>query len=120
MRICIVAYVVPQHGIGGMQDHTRDLARGLVRAGHEVEIVTSAHPEGEREERVDGARYLFIDAPRNGNDPAWLRASYSEFVRLHTEDPFDVIHSESISAVEHVRRGVQAVNQDACSHQVQP
>jgi len=106
VRICIVAYVVPQHGIGGMQDHTRDLARGLVRAGHEVEVITSAHPEGGREERVDGARYLFVDAPRNGNDPVWLRESYAEFVRLHAERPFDVIHSESSSAVEHVRRGV--------------
>ena len=106
MRICIVAYVVPQHGIGGMQDHTRDLARGLVRAGHEVEVITSAHPEGRREERVDGARYHFVDAPRNGNDPIWLRESYAEFVRLHAERPFDVIHSESTCAVEHVRRGV--------------
>jgi glycosyltransferase involved in cell wall biosynthesis len=106
MRICIVAFVVPQHGIGGMQDHTRDLGRGLVRAGHEVVVITSSHPEGKREESVDGVRYVFVDAPRYQYHPAWLRESYAEFVRLHAERPFDVLHSESSSAVEHVRRGV--------------
>jgi glycogen synthase len=106
VRICIVAFVVPQHGIGGMQDHTRDLARGLVRAGHEVWVITSRHPEGKREECVDGVRYVFVDAPRYQYDRAWLRRSYAEFVRLHAECPFDVLHSESSSAIEHVRRGV--------------
>jgi glycosyltransferase involved in cell wall biosynthesis len=106
MRICIVAFFAPQHGIGGMQDHTHDLGRGLVRAGHEVWVITSRHPEGKREESVDGVRYLFVDAPRYQYDPAWLRGSYSEFVRLHAERPFDVLHSESSSAIEHVRRGV--------------
>jgi glycosyltransferase involved in cell wall biosynthesis len=106
MRICIVAFVVPQHGIGGMQDHTRDLGQGLVRAGHEVEVITSRHPSGKREDREEGVRYLFVDAPRHQNHPVWLRESYGEFVRLHAERPFDVLHSESSSAVEHVRRGV--------------
>jgi glycosyltransferase involved in cell wall biosynthesis len=106
VRICIVAFVVPQHAFGGMQDHTRDLARGLVRAGHEVDVVTSRHPAGEREEQSDGVRYYFVDAPRHQNHPVWLRESYAEFERLHAERPFDVVHSESSSALEHVRRGV--------------
>jgi glycosyltransferase involved in cell wall biosynthesis len=106
MRICIVAFIVPQHSIGGMQDHTHDLGRGLVGAGHDVTVITSRHPEGAREERVDGVQYVFADAPRHQNDPDWLRESYAEFVRLHSEQPFDVLHSESTSAVEHVRRGV--------------
>ncbi len=106
MRICIVNFVVPAHGIGGMQDHTRDLTRGLVRAGHEVDVITSKHPQGKRQECVDGARYVFVDAPRHQNHPVWLRESYAEFIRLHAERPFDVLHSESSSAVEHVRRGV--------------
>ena len=106
MRICVIAFVVPTHAIGGMQDHTRDLAQGLVRAGHDVEVITSRHPEGKREEHLHGVRYVFVDAPRHQNDPIWLRESYAEFIRLHAERPFDVIHSESTSAVEHVRRGV--------------
>ena len=106
MRVCIVAFVVPVHAIGGMQDHTRDLARGLVWAGHDVVVITSRHPEGKREEHLDGVRYVFVDAPRHENDPIWLRESYAAFVRLHAEQLFDVIHSESSSAVEYLRRGV--------------
>jgi glycosyltransferase involved in cell wall biosynthesis len=107
VRICIVAYVVPAHAIGGMQDHTRDLACGLVRAGHEVEVITSSHPEGGRkEEVVDGVQYIFVDAPRQKYHPAWRRESYSEFVRREAEGPFDVLHSESASTVELFRRGV--------------
>ena len=105
MRICIVAHVVPQHCIGGMQDHTRDLAQGLVRAGHEVEVITSRHPEGKREETLKGVRYVFVDAPMHQNHAVWLRESYAEFVRLHAERPFDVVQSESTSAVECLRRG---------------
>ena len=106
MRVCIVAFVVPVHAIGGMQDHTRDLARGLVWAGHDVVVITSRHPEGKREEHLDGVRYVFVDAPRHENDPIWLRESYAAFVRLRAEQPFDVIHSESSSAVEYLRHGV--------------
>ena len=52
-----------------MQDHTRDLARGLVRADHEVVVITSRHPDGALEEIVDGVRYVFVDAPRHQNHP---------------------------------------------------
>jgi glycosyltransferase involved in cell wall biosynthesis len=107
MRICIVAFVVPAHVVGGMPDHTRDLARGLARAGHEVDVITSRHPDGgRREDIVDGVRYVFVDAPKDKYDRAWLRESYAEFHRREAERPFDVVHSESASAVELFRRGV--------------
>ena len=89
-----------------MQDHTRDLARGLALAGHEVEVITSRHPEGQSEECKDGVRYRFVNAPRHQNDPVWLRESHAEFIRLHRERPFDVVHSEASSGLEYVRRGV--------------
>jgi glycosyltransferase involved in cell wall biosynthesis len=107
MRICIVAFVVPAHVVGGMPDHTRDLARGLARAGHEVDVITSRHPDGgRREDVVDGVRYVFVDAPKDKYDPTWLRESYAEFHRREAKRPFDVVHSESASAVELFRRGV--------------
>jgi glycosyltransferase involved in cell wall biosynthesis len=109
VRICIVT--IAGHGIGGMQDHTRSLAKGLVAAGHEVDIVTTRHAEGLLEEERDGARWHYVDAahghpwlPRR--DPAWLSRSWETFVRLHGERPFDVIHSESTSAIGLVRRGI--------------
>ena len=44
MRICIVT--VAGHGIGGMQDHTRLLARGLAVAGHVATFVIAARSVG--------------------------------------------------------------------------
>jgi hypothetical protein len=35
----MVARVVPVDGIGGMQDHTADLARGLIAASHDVAVI---------------------------------------------------------------------------------
>jgi glycosyltransferase involved in cell wall biosynthesis len=109
VRICIVT--VAGHGIGGMQDHTRSLAKGLVAAGHEVEVVTSRHPEGLLEEERDGAHWHYVDAAHHHprlprRDRVWLTRSCEAFLRLHGERPFDVIHSESTSAIGLVRRGI--------------
>jgi glycosyltransferase involved in cell wall biosynthesis len=109
VRICIVT--VAGHGIGGMQDHTRSLAKGLVAAGHEVEVVTTRHPEGLLVEERDGARWHYVDASHHHprlprRDPAWLPRSCEAFLRLHHERAFEVIHSESSSAIGLVRRAI--------------
>ena len=109
MRICIVT--VAAHGIGGMQDHTRDLAAGLVGVGHDVEVLAGRHPDDVAVETRDGARWWYLpDAPKRERvprrNPRWLRATYDKFAELHREAPFDVVHSESTSAIELVRRGV--------------
>jgi glycosyltransferase involved in cell wall biosynthesis len=109
VRICIIT--VAGHGIGGMQDHTRALAKGLVDAGHDVDVVTTRHPKGLLEEERDGVHWHYVDAAHHHpwlprRDPAWLPGSRQTFVRLHAEQPFDVIHSESTSAIGLVRRGI--------------
>jgi glycosyltransferase involved in cell wall biosynthesis len=107
MRICIVARVVPAHGIGGMQDHTMDLARGLVAEGHAVDVITGRHPEGLRENEVGGARFHYIEAPTDDfASSEWLKRSYETFVGINVP-AFDVVHSEGSSGLELVRRGAQ-------------
>jgi glycogen(starch) synthase len=91
-----------------MQDHTADLARGLGEAGHSVEVITARHPEGLREEEVDGARRHYVAAPPTdfaGRD--WRERSFAAFLRLHAREPFDVVHGEGSSALELARQGVQ-------------
>ncbi len=107
VRICIVTRSGPMHGIGGMEDHARDLAVGLVRAGHEVEVITSRHPQGLREDLADGVRWRFVDAPSHDlAHPSWRERSLQAFRRAHAQRPFHVIHSEGSSALELVRRGL--------------
>jgi glycosyltransferase involved in cell wall biosynthesis len=108
LRVCIIT--IAGHGVGGMQDHTRDLARGLAAAGHDVEVITTRHPHGLSHEQRDGVTWHFVDAPGRHarlpfHHPAWLAGSLSLFRQLHGQRPFDLVHSESTSAFELVRRG---------------
>jgi glycosyltransferase involved in cell wall biosynthesis len=106
VRICILARAMPSHGIGGMQDHTADLARGLVAAGHSVELITARHPQGQREEEVDGVRRHHVEAPADDfTNSEWREKSYQAFVRINATQPFEIVHSEGSSALELVRRG---------------
>jgi glycosyltransferase involved in cell wall biosynthesis len=110
MRVCIVTRVLPVHGIGGMQDHTADLARGLVARGHEVEVITGRHPRGLHEEEVGGVRRHYVEAPTGDfTSREWRERSFETFVEIDAEQPFDVVHGEGSSALELVRRGTQAV-----------
>jgi glycosyltransferase involved in cell wall biosynthesis len=111
MRICIVTVASYAHGIGGMQAHSADLCRGLVEAGHEVEVVSARHRDGLTQTEHLGATWHFVDAtarrpgrPYRNRD--WLRASADAFAELHAARPFDVVHSESTSALGLLRRGV--------------
>jgi len=111
MRICIVTVASYAHGIGGMQAHSADLCRGLVDAGHEVEVVSARHLDGLQQAEHLGATWHFVDATsrrpgRPYRNPDWLKASADAFAELHAARPFDVVHSESTSALGLLRRGV--------------
>ena len=107
MRVCLVTRVVPLHSIGGMQDHTVDLSRGLVSGGHDVEVITGRHPHGLEEEVTGGVRWHYVDATTDDfTSRSWRERSFEQFVHASAARPFDVIHGEGSSALELVRRGV--------------
>jgi glycosyltransferase involved in cell wall biosynthesis len=106
MRICIVTIAGYVHGIGGMQRHTSDLARGLSDAGHDVVVITQRHPEGIRQEMHEGAQWRFVDSGGDQLSRQWFEATRAEFLAAHGERHFDVIHSESTCALGLVRKGV--------------
>ena len=112
MRVCVVTEATHLHGIGGMQEHTSNLVRGLVAAGHGVEVLSARHPEGLAETTQDGAIWHFIDVPGwwtrvPMRHPDWLRVSASRFVELHEQRPFDVVHSESTCALGLLQRHLE-------------
>ena len=94
-----------------MQGHVADLCRGLVEAGHEVEVIAPEHQEGLEQTTHLGATWHFGDVParkpgRPNRNRDWLRSSAVSYERLHAGNPFDVVHSESSSALGLLRRGV--------------
>jgi glycosyltransferase involved in cell wall biosynthesis len=107
MRICIVT--VAGRGLGGMQDHTRALARSLAARGNEVHVIAGGRADlGDPD---DGAHWHWLDVPTAHprlprRHPEWFRSSFDAFARLQRDVQFDVVHSESTSALELMRRGV--------------
>jgi glycosyltransferase involved in cell wall biosynthesis len=90
--VCTIA----GHGVGGMQRHTHDLVRGLVLAGHEVEVICPA--AGELRSDLYGARWNLIDTAGR-SDPAWRSLFRAAYLHRDAIAPFDVVHSESTSAL---------------------
>jgi glycosyltransferase involved in cell wall biosynthesis len=111
LRVCVITVAGYVHGIGGMQDHTSNLVAGLVDGGHDVEVVSTRHPAGVAQAKHRGATWHFVDAPAWSErlpkrHPEWLRRSTAQFRELHEQRSFDVVHSESTSALGLLRDGL--------------
>jgi glycosyltransferase involved in cell wall biosynthesis len=94
LRVLVVT--VAAGGIGGMQRHTHDLVRGLTAHGHDVEVICPRAADLETD--LYGARWTLLEA--RGRDKArWVPAVRSAFEMARRRGRFDVIHSESTSAL---------------------
>lgn len=59
MRILLVNKYYPPH-IGGIEFHVRDLAEGLVRAGHEVRVLVCSNDEERTAEFINGVEVIRV------------------------------------------------------------
>jgi len=79
MRILIVSEDIPSPSMGGLAKHALTLARALVRAGHEVDILgTDQHPiEVCGDEGKFGGRFF---GELNGHHAGWKEISFGMFM----------------------------------------
>jgi glycosyltransferase involved in cell wall biosynthesis len=99
MRICMFSRIMPTHAAGGMQDHVQTLSAGLVRRGHHVSVITSGRADGKEVEIIDGVETFFLKGTTVGRySHAFWSASARKFEEVHAQEPFDVLHSQSIGA----------------------
>lgn len=76
MVVCLVARRIWTHGLGGMEEHCRAAAAELVRQGHPVHVLTTAHPDGRERESAYGATLHYLrGTPPGDYTPAWWRES---------------------------------------------
>jgi glycosyltransferase involved in cell wall biosynthesis len=76
---------------GALERHVRELARGLVRRGVAVELLTQGSEPGMRSvSEVDGVRQRRFSAPRHGA-PFPVAPALSEYLR-RSADSFDLVH----------------------------
>jgi glycogen synthase len=67
MRVAMVTWEYPPLVVGGISPHVDGLSSALVRAGHDVVVLTLAHPDAPSDCVVDGVRVLRAPA-----DQPWL------------------------------------------------
>lgn len=117
LRVCLVSPGTTLHRIGGMQQHSEDLARGLLAAGHRVTLLTAEIPDGGDPRELPGlasAEWAPVASglPRTNvrlSDPRWRPESLRTYRRVSSQEPFDVIHSQSSGARGLVDAGVHQV-----------
>jgi glycogen(starch) synthase len=79
-RVLMVSWEYPPAVVGGLGRHVSGLSAALVRAGHEVTVLTRDMPGAPAEEQVDGVRVVRLPAGRPLDDPttdavqAWATA----------------------------------------------
>lgn len=99
--------ILPIHSAGGMQDHVQTLSAGLVRRGHQVDVITTARADGKTFEVIDGVRAHFLpNAPAERNTNAYWFGAAEKFVELHANERFDILHSQSVGAYGVYQRGL--------------
>jgi glycosyltransferase involved in cell wall biosynthesis len=99
MRICILSRSTPVHTLGGMEHHCLALSKGLIEKGHEVVLITTAHPDG-MDEKTGAFRTIYLEGTVPGRySRAWWKKSLEVFKELDTQEGFDLILSESTAAL---------------------
>lgn len=108
MRVLFVARRSRAHVLGGMEDHLHTVSSELSRRGHDVLVLTARHPDGIREETVDGVRWRYLDvAPVPGRE--WDDTLERSVRELIAHEHFDVVHSQSTSATVLLRRPIDGL-----------
>ncbi len=99
MRICEVVRLLPHHRkTGGMPHRAWNLSTALARAGHDVNILTTALPDNScdidvyKENNNKKIVIHYLKTPPMKYYPEWWQ-KVNEY--YHTLGEFDVIHSES-------------------------
>jgi glycosyltransferase involved in cell wall biosynthesis len=107
MRIAFFTRCMPAHGLGGMEIHAQQVARGLAARGHDVVVYTTRLETGASDRTEAGVRirHLAGTRPRSYVGGYW-RVSRRAFLVDHAARPFDIVYSESSGAFGLLRDAV--------------
>lgn len=100
MKICLLTRSLPVHRTGGLETHAWDLAQGLARRGCHVFLLTTAHPDGRREDDIEGVHIHYIPKTLPARyTPLFFPRLNREILRLHEREGFDLVHSQGFAAL---------------------
>lgn len=107
MNLLLLSKSTTAHGFGGMETHTEAVARSARELGHEVVVITTAHPRGLPEEVNEGVRVEYLNgAPPGVYSRVWWQESVAAARRWLDRGFGDLLLSFSLAgygaAVAHV------------------
>jgi glycosyltransferase involved in cell wall biosynthesis len=112
MRICLLTRALPVHSKGGLEYHSYDLAHGVASRGHEVTVLSSAHPQGKELEREGNLKIHFLPGSTPGKySLAFFRLLSSRLEQLHASERFDVVHSQGLAGMFLPRRFLRSLGE---------
>ncbi|WP_269851231.1 glycosyltransferase family 4 protein [Methanosarcina horonobensis] len=93
-----IAQICPRYfpDIGGVETHVKEISERLVKAGHDVEVITT-DPTGKlnRRETINGVKVIRFRSFAPGNAYYFAPQIYF-YLKMHS---FDVIHAHSYHAL---------------------
>ncbi len=111
LNICIVAYKFPILGLATDHGFLWPVARGLVKQGHSVTVLSWKNPQGQKEITQDGVKAYFLgehsSKEHEPNSAQFPQLAFRKFEKLHKATPFHLIHSIDANGVEIARNKKQ-------------
>lgn len=96
MRLVLLSHSTVAHLFGGVETHVDAVARAAAELGHEVTVVTTAHPQGLQEDVRSGVRTMRLVGTQPGvNSRVWWNESVAVVRRLRGIGFGDVLLSFS-------------------------
>jgi len=105
MRIVLLSTSTTLHQPGGTEVHAETLARLAAARGHEVFLLTSAHPAGLAGEHKDGYTVIYLAGTSyhmsRKDSRAWWTASAARTAELCETKQIDVVWAENFSGLSY-------------------
>jgi len=98
MKLIIVTKRTTVHGFGGMETHAEAVGRAAADLGHDVVLITTAHPRGVVQDVTDGLRVEYLPGTPPGLDSrAWWTKSAEAVHQLCSRGLGDLVLSLSLA-----------------------
>lgn len=94
LKICLISEKFPVFGSGQNRGFIGPIANGLIKAGHEVSVITWNTPLIKEEEiDQDGVKIHFLSKNKSYSTAFLQKKIGEKFFQLHKEKSFNILHS---------------------------
>ena len=98
MKLILLSKRMGAHGFGGVESQAESLSCAAVEQGHQVVVLTTAHPHGVTEETIQGVSMRYLpETPAGVYSSAWWRHSADAVGRLLDQGFGDLMLSMNLA-----------------------